>query len=570
MGNDTTQTYSNSSQKFVEYTEGIYVGYRYYVTRGMTDPDFKYNEQVQYSFGYGQSYTTFEKWIDSTKYDAENQEYTVTVSVKNTGEVAGKDVIELYSHTPYTGKIEKSWYSLLKFRKTNIIDPGQIKSYELKFSLRDMASWDGEEGYYVLEAGNYEVSLRDDCWNESVSEGHNNTFKFDLDLIEYKTSYQTGESYQKNFEVAEKGPTSTPIEYLKRSDWEGTWTSTADLKGIALDSSHDEAIKLESKKWQDNQVDLPEPDFGLDNGLTLKDMREADWDDPDWDNLLDQMSVADMQNLVEHGGFQTAKIDSIGKPKAVDYDGPAAAFHSGSGHPCGVMVAATWNVDLAILFGESIGKEGAAAGLTGWYAPGINIHRSPYGGRNFEYYSEDPLISGLMAGYTSQGTMEFGVYCYAKHMALNDQEYNRVQINTWANEQSIREIYLRPFEIYSDMGGLGFMSSFNRIGDTWAGAHTGMLTNVVRNEWGFHGLVVTDYVNSSYMNVAAGLRAQNDLWLDPNNTGRNAQTAYNNCPNDVAKLMRRASKNILYACAHSNMVWDDADWAAVGLENPNK
>ena len=568
QGNYSTFKYKNSNEKFVEYTEGIYVGYRYYVTRAMTDPSFDYDEQVMFSFGEGKSYTTFEKWIAAQEIDAEKGEGKVTVSVKNTGSVAGKEVIELYHHAPYSGAIEKAWQSLLAFRKTNVIEPGETKTYELPFKLRDMASWDTENGYFVNEAGQYEISLRDDVWHESVSQGHDNHFSFSLPLIEYKTSYQTGYEYSKQFEDAEFGPDDEPITYLNRSDWDGTWTSSEDLNNnVSLNSRHNEYINLGSKKWDDNAIEGDTPITGADNGLTLRDLKDADWDDPRWEDLLDQLTVSDMENLVEHGGFQTAKINSIGKDKATDYDGPAAAFHSGSGHPCGVIVASTWSVDAALLFGESIGKEGAAAGLTGWYAPGINIHRSPYGGRNFEYYSEDPLLSGLMAGYTSQGTMEFGVYCYAKHMALNDQEKERVKVNTWASEQAIREIYLKPFELYSDLGGLGFMTSFNRIGSTWAGAHEGMLTEVVRNEWGFHGVIVTDYINDhTYMGVAQGLRAQNDLYLDPNNSSRTAVSAYNAAPNDMLKLMRRSSKNILYVCAHSNNVWDADDFADVGIE----
>ena len=551
---------------YVAYTEGIYVGYRYYVTRGMTDSNFNYNDMVQYSFGHGKSYTTFDKWIAAHTLDKDTGKGKITVSVKNTGERAGKEVIELYNHAPYTGKIEKSYYNLFAFKKTNVIEPGDTKTYEIEYNLRDFASWDSEEGYYVNEAGEYELSLRDNAWDLSVSQGHDNTIKFNLPLIEYKTSYQTEVEYSKQFIDAEEGPTDTPLTYLKQSDWDGTWTSTSDLRRVALDSRHNEQLNIQSKKWSDNQVDEGDITVGEDNGLTLRDLKDADWDDDRWEPLINQMSVKDLENLVEHGGFQTAEIRSIGKAKATDYDGPAAAFHSGSGHPSGVIIGGSWNVDAAVLFGESIGKEGAASGLTGWYAPGINIHRSPFGGRNFEYYSEDPLISGMMAGYTSKGTMEYGVYCYAKHMALNDQEKNRVKVNTWCNEQAIREIYLRPFELYSDLGGIGYMTSFNRIGATWSGAHEGMLTQVVRNEWGFHGVVVTDYVNDhSYMGVAQGLRAQNDLYLDPNNSSSTAVTAYNNTPNDMIKLMKRSAKNILFACAHSNNVWDAADFEAVGI-----
>ncbi|MCQ2799134.1 MAG: glycoside hydrolase family 3 C-terminal domain-containing protein, partial [Bacilli bacterium] len=400
MGNDTTQKYTNSNEKFVEYVEGIYVGYRYYVTRGMTDSNFDYEDEVQYSFGYGKSYTTFEKWIAKQEVNKDTGKCSVTVSVKNTGNVTGKDVIELYDHAPYTERIEKSYYNLLSFKKTNEIAPGETKNYELEFTLRDMASWDTEKGYYVLEEGEYEISLRDDAWHQSVSQGHTTAFKFNLPLTEYKTSYQTGTEYSKQFVEAELGPSTTPIQYLKREDWTGTWTSANDLKSVALDSRHNEQLNIHNKNWGDNNLsDLQAPATDQKNNLTLRDLKDADWDDARWEDLLDELSINDLENLVEHGGFQTAEIKSIGKAKAVDYDGPAAAFHSGSGHPCGVIVASTWNIDAAVLFGESIGKEGAASGLTGWYAPGLTIHRSPYGERNIENYTEDPLISGMMAGY---------------------------------------------------------------------------------------------------------------------------------------------------------------------------
>ena len=218
--------------------------------------------------------------------------------------------------------------------------------------------------------------------------------------------------------------------------------------------------------------------------------------------------------------------------------------------------------------GESIGREGASRGLTGWYAPGINTHRSPFGGRNFEYYSEDPLIAGLMAGYTAQGALKYGVYTYAKHFMCNEQENSRAGVFVWASEQSLREIYARGFEIYVDLGGLGIMSSFNSVGSWWAGGNKALLTTLLREEWGFHGVVVTDYAGPDYMATNIGLRAGNDLWL--NKASYAASNTYNATPNDGAILLRRAAKNILYACAHSNNVWELEDYQAVGIEEIKK
>jgi beta-glucosidase len=573
MGNYSTFSYKNSSEKFVEYSEGIYVGYRYYVTRAMTDSSFDYEDEVMYSFGEGKSYTTFEKWIAAHELNQTTGEGKITVSVKNTGDVAGKEVIELYNHAPYTGNIEKAWQSLLAFRKTNVIEPGETKTYEIPFKLRDMASWDSENGYYVLEEGEYEISLRDDVWHEAHSQGHSNIYKFNLPKIEYKTSYQTGYEYAKHFEEAELGPDTTPITYLSRDDWDGTWTSSSDLKNnISLDSRHNEAINLGSKRYDDNTIDGDTPITGAKNGLTLRDLKDADWDDDRWEDLLDQLTVSDMENLVEHGGFQTAKIDNIGKAKATDYDGPAAAFHSGSGHPCGVIVASTWNIDAAILFGESIGKEGAAAGLTGWYAPGMNIHRTPFSGRNFEYYSEDPFISGVMGEKETAAASKRGLICFIKHCGLNDQETHRDTngLITWSNEQTIREIYLKPFEMtiktedsavkYNERQNdgsyvlkeailptvKGLMTSYNRLGTTWTGGNYNLITNVLRGEFGLRGMVLTDWDVNGYMDDKQMLLAGGDAKLDT--IGKNEIVGDDPVASYYAE---KAMKNIAYAVANS-------------------
>ena len=577
FGNDTTLTYSGASTgKFTNYLENIYVGYRYYTTRAMVDSSFKYKDEVQYSFGHGLSYTTFDKAIVEEKVDETAQIVELTVEVKNTGTVPGKDVIQIYSHAPYTnGGVEKAWFNLATFAKTNIIQPGETKDYKLSFKLRDIASWNTTKGYYVLEKGEYEFSLRENVWDLAVTNtGKTNVIKYTLaNDLEFKTSYQTGYEYKNIFQDVEWGGCSEKIQYLSRSNFDETWTNTSEINKVSDASKFPGGTSNQAGgqtfSFEDNQIAGDLPNTGVNNGLKFKDFKDADWDDPRWESLLDQMTLDDYKDIVDQGSFKTAAIASIEKDATIDYDGPSAAFHSGTGHPSAVTLACSWSTDTARIMGESIGREGAARGLTGWYAPGINTHRSPYGGRNFEYYSEDPLIAGNMAGYTAKGSMKYGVYTYAKHFILNEQENSRAGVFCWASEQSIREIYARGFEIYSDLGGLGIMSSFNCIGSWWTGASEALLTTLLRNEWGFHGVVVTDYVSSPYMAVNLGIRAGNDLWLN-RNPSCHADHAYKQTPHDATILLRRSAKNILYACAHSNNVWTLEDYAAVGITEINK
>ena len=584
FGNDTTLTYTSgaaSGQKFTNYIEGIYVGYRYYVTAAK-EGYIDYDDEVQFSFGHGLSYTTFDKSIAEYKVDKENQKVEVTVEVKNTGNVAGKDVIQLYTHAPYTtGGIEKSYYSLTAFQKTNVIEPGETKAYKLEFSYRDIASWSTEKGYYVLEKGEYEFSVRENVWDlaQTAVSGRENTKKLELEAdVEFKTSYQTGKEYANIFQDVEFGGGVEKNTYLSRKDFEGTWQNKADIPLASNpDASHfPGGAKNNSTPGSftlaDNQIDEEAKPQDVAGELTLRDLKDAAWDDPRWENLLSQLSYADMDKLIEYGGFQTAAVSSIGKTQTIDYDGPGAAFHSGTGHPSEVIVACSWSIDVARVMGESIGREGAARGLTGWYAPGINTHRSPFGGRNFEYYSEDPLISGLMAGNTAQGMSKYGVYTYAKHFFCNDQENNRAGVFVWASEQALREIYARGFELYVDLGGIGIMSAYNCIGSWWCGGSEAALTTLLREEWGFHGVVVTDYAGSDYMATSIGLRAGNDMWLTPSQLSNNLKPSRvrSQCPHDGAIIERRAAKNILYACAHSNNVWTEEDYAAVGIPEIKK
>ena len=578
FGNDTTLKHTGASTgNFTDYLEGIYVGYRYYTTRGMVDREagYIYEDEVQYSFGHGLSYTTFDKSIKEFTVNESKQTITAIVDVKNTGAVKGKDVIQLYTHAPYKpGGVEKAWYSLSAFAKTNDIEPNDTQTYKLEFSFRDIASWSTENGYYVLEAGDYEVSLRENVWDiATTATERENTRTFSLSSdVEFKYSYQTNKKYENIFADVEHGAGTNPIEYLSRNDFEGTFTKTADINRTAVSGKFpggsSNATSGRDFNFDDNQIDEELPGQGIDSGLTLADLKNAEWDDDRWEDLISQMSINDMEKLIEFGGFKTSAIASIGKAETKDYDGPSAAYHSGTGHPSEVTLACSWSTDVARLMGESIGREGAARGLTGWYAPGINTHRSPFGGRNFEYYSEDPLIGGLMAGHTAQGALKYGVYTYAKHFICNDQENSRSGVFVWASEQSIREIYARGFELYVDLGGLGIMSSFNCLGSWWAGGSEALLTTLLREEWGFHGVVVTDYAGSDYMACNIGLRAGNDLWLTPSDLSSNIDpgAVYSKTPHDATILFRRACKNILYACAHSNNVWTEEDYQAVGID----
>lgn len=566
FGPDTTLKYNNKGASFVEYLEGIYVGYRYYVTRAHVDPSFKYEDYVQYSFGEGLSYTKFEKYINDYEIDLENEKISLQVAVKNIGSVPGKEVVEIYNTAPYTGLIERSYVDLVGFQKTDLIEPNETFFARIDISLRDLSAWNTLDGCYTLEKGQYTLSLRDNAYKlTEVSEEKQNTVTFDLtENIDYKTSL-TGQPYESRFFDVEFGPSSMPIEYLSRSDFSSTFPNTKNINRTASQKTI-EASKL--KSYSDNQINEPLPSQGVDYGndkITMQMMKNVDYNDAKWEKFLNQLSIKDMENLVDNGGFQTAKIDSISKRVTYDDDGPASVQIKGTGYTSEVVIASSWNPECARIMGESLGKEGAAMGLTGWYAPGMNIHRGATGGRNFEYYSEDPLISGIMGAQTSLGTAKYGVYTYAKHFALNEQEQNRIGLEVWANEQSIRDIYLKGFEIYvRDGNALGIMSSFSRLGGVWSGASEALLNEVLRGEWGYKGVVVTDWCNNSLMPVSAGIRAGNDLWL-LRNASYSAHAAYNETPHDTTILLRRACKNILYAVSRSNGCWTEEDYENVGV-----
>ena len=542
-------TYSNLNHHYVEYAEGIYVGYRFYETRyvdnttGVCD-EAAYAKAVQYPFGYGLSYTTFEQSI--ADYKTTDSAIEMTVEVKNTGAVAGKDVVQVYYTAPYTiGGIEKSHVVLAGFAKTSLLQPGASEKVTVTFAPEDMASYD-ETGAkaYVLEAGTYQIKLMRNAHEV-------------IDQREYEvpaTITYSGDNARSTdlvaatneFEDVAQGQIK---QYVSRADWEGTLSTTRTDGKTA--SAETVAAKENTPVYENNDSD--QPITFADHGLTLEDMTGLDYDDPKWNDLLEQLSVDDMTNMISNGGWSTPEVASVGKPATNDLDGPAGinslvSSLKGVSFPSEVIVGSSWNTDLAQRFGTAFGAEAAANHVVGLYAPGMNIHRTPFSGRNFEYYSEDGLLSGKMGAAMVQGVDSQGVYTYIKHFALNDQESNRLSISVWANEQSIREIYLKPFELSVKEGGTtAVMSSYSRLGNTWAGASKALLTDVLRNEWGFHGMVVTDSAmgNTSWMDINLALRAGGDMMLCLMGVKLDSSS------NTAQQAMRRACHNILYTQANS-------------------
>lgn len=507
---------------FVNYVEGIYVGYRFYETAA-EEGLINYDESVVYPFGYGLSYTTFtEEMGDLTVNDGT---ISVDVTVTNTGDTAGKDVVELYYTPPYTnGGIEKASVNLAAFDKTDLLDPGASQTLTLTFDIEDMASYDYQNALaYVLEAGDYVISLRTD--SHTVVDSRTYTVDGTITYNEGNARSTDLTAATNQFDFAEG-----QIEYLSRSDGFANYEEVTAAPSTYSMPEEDKAQFTNNSNWEPEED--PEAEMsvtGADNGLTLADMRGLDYDDEQWDALLDQLTVDEMNTMIALGGYQTAAADSIGKVQTTDCDGPASINNNftgvGSiGFPCGVMIANTYNEDIARAFGQSIGQMADEMNVSGWYAPAMNIHRSAFAGRNFEYYSEDGLLSGKIASQAVQGAAEHGVYAYIKHFALNDQETNRWEmLTTWSNEQAIREIYLKPFEICVKEGNAhAVMSSYNYIGSQWAGACSPLLETVLRDEWGFEGFVLTDYfANFGYMDAARSIYNGGSTCLASYDTGSN-------------------------------------------------
>ena len=547
---------------FVNYVEGIYVGYKYYETAS-DEGAIKYEDKVQYPFGYGLSYTTFDQKIQNFKVDGGTVIFDVVVT--NTGSVAGKDVVEVYFTPPYTnGGIEKASVNLIDFAKTEVIEPGASETLSFFFPLEDMAAYDSEEikvkgGGYILEAGDYTISLRADSHTVLAEEKFN--VAADIDYSQTKRESDNIAAVNRFNDYA-RGD----FEVLSRKDKFANYDATCGRKLEADDFIMDDATRAkieeyafgfyDSTKYNDPADEMPTT--GAKNGLKLADMTGLAYDDPKWDQLLDQLTFDDMATMINVGGWQTAPIDSVGKVGTSDCDGPAGLSNFitgayGTAYPAETLMAMTWNSGLAEEIGTSMGQEYQDANNYGWYGPAMNTHRSAFAGRNFEYYSEDGLLAGVIAAREINGASTKGVYPYIKHYAMNDQETNRCSfLLTYAPEQAFREIYLKPFEIavkkYQGQA-LAAMSAFNWIGTEPGCANNELLNTVLRDEWGFRGMVETDYNGSyGYQITDHCIRNGNDLMLGFNGAASNVLSDKSAT---AVKAMRQACKNILYTVGNS-------------------
>ena len=565
MNAGTAQVYAPA---FTNYVEGIYVGYKYYETAAQ-EGAIDYDKTVQYPFGYGLSYTEFEQKMG--ELEEKDGQISVDVEVTNTGDVAGKDVVEVYYKPPYTnGGIEKSSANLIEFAKTDLLQPGESQTVTVTFSIEDMASYDENNAKaYVLEKGDYVISINSD--SHTVLD--QKTYTVDKDVV------YTGENKRASDNTAATNvfeDAKGDVTYLSRADHFANYEeATAAPASAELGEPYVSEYHLNSNF--DKTTYLNDEDVmattGADNGLTLADMRDADYDDPRWEKLMDQLTVDEMANMIAMAGYQTAAMDSVGKVATLDFDGPAAINNNftgvGSiGFPIEVVVASTWNKELAQAWGECMGKISQEMGAEGWYAPGMNTHRTAFGARNYEYFSEDGVLAGNMGAKAVEGARKYGVYSYIKHFAL--YEGNAKMVSVWSNEQAIREIYLKPFEISVKQGGANaVMVSWSFLGDKWTGESSNLMNTVLRDEWGFRGMALTDFFRNNghgFMNADAALANGVDAMLSTFN-GEENNVANPEHPTSVLQ-MRNACKNVMYTVVSS---WAyDGEHEETGMENWKK
>ena len=581
---------------YVDYVEGIYVGYKWYETadeEGCWDSASNeygegYDGVVQYPFGYGLSYTSFE-W-EIVEYSADmvsDGTISVTVKVTNTGSVSGKDVVQLYSNPPYyDGEIEKASRNLVAYAKTDELEPGESQEVTLTCDVYDLASYDTYDdngnGFvgYELDPGTYEFLIGSDAHTAALS------FTAELEEdIQYAEDFYSGNTVTNLFtgEDAVDGvsldgsDSGADITWLTRADFEGTFPAEKAADRAMTDNVI--ALNLyteeDAEAWNAREAEAITTD--ADNGLSVTNSDGsisdlgyelgADYYDEQWDDLLDQLSISEMTELTLHAYVHTEALDSVGKLITRDLDGPAQigsfnAVVSGTGFSNTVVLAQTFNDELSYEYGLTIGAQASALGADGWYAPGVNLHRSAFGGRNYEYYSEDSYLSGMMAAKTVEGSLDAGTYVFAKHFVVYDQDSMRDGCYTWMTEQTLREIYLKPFQIMIQEGGCtGLMTAYNRLGAVWAGGSSALLTSLLREEWGYTGSVITDYSDhQQYMNGDQALRAGGDLWMD----GFLCNGTYNYSTDSDAfdQALRRAAKDVLYT--YLNAEYEHAQYMAEG------
>jgi beta-glucosidase len=609
--NNTDGGITGCNQDYIVYQEGIYVGYKYFETRyedyvlnSGNAGTYKYSDLVAYPFGYGLSYTDFDYSNLSVKENGSS--FDVKVTVTNSGSTAGKNAVELYVQSPYTqydkdNKVEKASVQLGGFGKTGIIEPGKSEEVSLTIKKQDIASYDANLAKtYILDQGDYYFTVgknaHDAVNNILAKKGYaqsNTEGRMDGDgkadaavLVNLKefddktcsVSQETGYKITNRFDHADlnkyEGTKDTQaITYLSRSNWKDTYPSLVSLSindqmwkdGLTSDvEQRKDIVKKMEEKYYGNLAGTKVPAMGQSNGLTSVMFRNVDFDDqPDaWEKLISQASYAEMTNTVYNGFHLTVAIPSLSLPGTADENGPQGYTKSltsgvsGMAYTSEDIMASTRNVALVKNMGEDIAEDcmraqsnsGKTAGL---YGPACNIHRTQYCGRNFEYYSEDSLLSAKICEPEVRAIQSKGVYVFTKHFALNDQESGRYGLSTWSNEQAIRETYLRSFEGNALGGGSGVMSSFNRFGVVWSGADYSLMTEVLRNEWGMKGMAITDCsVYASFMDVAAGTLAGQNIW-DGNKTAAVATIdGYENDPIMVTCL-QSSVKRIVYSISHS-------------------
>ena len=548
MNSGVSQTYYPS---FTNYVEGIYVGYKFYETaaaEGLID----YEAEVQYPFGHGLSYTTFTQTM--SELSVTDTEFSFDVTVTNTGSVAGKDVVEVFYNPPYiNGGVEKSVANLLDFEKTDLLQPGESQTISFTFALEDMASYDYQDAKaYILDPGEYIISVNSDSHT----------------ILDQKTlTLAAGIVYDGEEGRASDDLTATnrfddcagDVEYLSRADHFANYDrATAAPASTEMSQELVEQYHLNSNFDPATYLypDAVMPTTGADNGLTLADMRGLDYDDPQWDKLLDQLTVDEMANMIALCGYQTPAMESVGKAQTFGMDGPAAINNNFTGYgslgfPIEIVIANTWSKDMATRWGETMGQMCVEMGIQGWYAPAMNTHRSPFGGRNYEYFSEDGVLAGRIGASAVAGAMSKGVYSYIKHFAAYD--FNGKMVCVWTNEQALREIYLKPFEICVKEGGANaVMVSWSFLGIKWTGENSSLMNTVLRDEWGFRGMAITDFFRNNghgFMNADAALANGVDGMLATVEGGPNFVTDRTN-PSSVTD-MRRACKNVMYTVVSS-------------------
>ena len=648
----------------VFYDEGIYIGYKYYETRyydyimGQGNPgDYDYSQTVQYPFGFGLSYTDF-AWTNFQMGapDADGN-IQIKVDVQNTGDVAGREVVQVYLNAPYTdydkaNYVEKSAVSLVGFEKTGELAPGATETVTVTVNVKDFVSYDDVNAKtYILEAGDYLLTAASNAhaaanhflaYNGQQGDGlfgqadpafvgkwtYSYSGNGGVDNVTYAKSL-TGVEITNQFDHAVSDEMTPRSQYLTRQDWTGTYpqphgnqdskraSGYSERNGYTWEVPVSDAIKtaVKAKGAEASLSPISEEEaaamagqYGKSGDLELIDFRGRDFDEVEaeggWDALIDQMSTTEIHDIIRNGGYQTLGSSVTGKPRAIDFDGPSGLNEGGITHepysityPCAANLAASWDRENSRLHGYYVGEDGLAADgnwgthqytgiISGWYAPAMNIHRTPFAGRNFEYYSEDGFMSGEMALEAADACAQKGVYGYIKHFALNDQEDYRNGLTTFSNEQAIREIYLKPFQTciedrstskimvqeydaasksYTQKEAeipavMAVMSSFNRIGCTWAGGNYNLLTGVLRNEWGFDGTIITDYDNGGFMDTEQCIRAGGDLKL----TGFEVDAPLDMNNPASQYFARQAIKHILYTTVNSNAMNGIAHGTEVG------